>query len=159
MGKIFRWIGYASTLVGAILIIWACIGGCHHKCASVNNEKASVCCKHQPNAIAKTDSMQHSSCANAAVKKDSVNCKQQSSCTAASAKAESGCCKSHTCCSNACAMNANCCHKCNHGNLFSAANSFLLLAIALFIISKHCCCKKCCNENEGKCEPKEGKKE
>jgi hypothetical protein len=37
-------------------------------------------------------------------------------------------------------------------NLFSIANSFFLLAIALFILTKHCCCDKCCETDEGKKE-------
>jgi hypothetical protein len=38
----------------------------------------------------------------------------------------------------------------NHAvNYFTAANSFLLLAIALFIVTKHCCC---CDD---KCDKKE----
>jgi hypothetical protein len=37
-----------------------------------------------------------------------------------------------------------------HANYFVAANSFLLLAIALFMIAKTCCCKKCCEAKEEK---------
>jgi hypothetical protein len=43
-------------------------------------------------------------------------------------------------------------HGIEHGvNYFHIANSFLLLAIALFIVTKHCC--TCCSDE------KEGKKE
>jgi hypothetical protein len=39
----------------------------------------------------------------------------------------------------------------SHGAVyFHAANSFLLLSIALFIASKHCCCDKCTCEEEKK---------
>ena len=77
MCKIFRWMGYASTIVGVILIILAGVSGmCHQSCP---------------------------------VTMDSGGC---------------------------------------HANLFNAANSFLLLAIALFMITKHCCCKKCCEVKE-----------
>jgi hypothetical protein len=38
-----------------------------------------------------------------------------------------------------------------HGiNYFIAADSFLLLAIALFIATKHCCCDKCDCKDEKK---------
>jgi hypothetical protein len=39
---------------------------------------------------------------------------------------------------------------------FQVANSLLLLAIALFIATKQCCCDKCYTD---KCESKEEKKE
>lgn len=35
-------------------------------------------------------------------------------------------------------------------NYFHAANSFLLLAIALFIATKQCCCDKCACKEEKK---------
>jgi hypothetical protein len=37
-------------------------------------------------------------------------------------------------------------------NFLHAANSFILLAVALFIVTKHCCCN-CCETKE---EKKEG---
>ncbi len=45
-------------------------------------------------------------------------------------------------------------HGVEHGvNYVHIANSFLLLAIALFIVTKHCCCT-CCSDNKE--EKKEG---
>jgi len=75
--KVLRWIAFASTAVGAILIIFGCIGVIFHTC---------VCGFPHP------------------------------------------------------------------VNFFHAANSFILLAVALFIVTKHCCCK-CCETKE---EKKEG---
>ncbi len=55
----------------------------------------------------------------------------------------------HKCCSAAaCSMQPqNCCI--HHPGLFGAAISFLVLAIALFIISDHCCCG--CHDQKGGC--------
>jgi hypothetical protein len=42
-------------------------------------------------------------------------------------------------------------HGIEHGvNYFHVANSFLLLAIAMFIVTKHCC--TCCSDDKGKKE-------
>ncbi len=70
--KILRWIGYASTIVGVVLMIWAIIIAEFFKSCPPG-------------------SMMH-----------------------------------------------------HPMNLFGAANSFLLLAIALFILTKHCCGDGCC---------------
>jgi len=79
MCRAFRWIGYVSTAVGFIVLIFGIIGHC---------------CSH---------------------------------CTTAT----TGCCSMHD-------------------HLFDAANSFFLLAIALFFIATHCCCEKCCEKKEEK---------
>ncbi len=79
MCKILRWIGYASTGVGVIFIIWACV---------------SVICHLSSTAA--------------------------------------GCFIRHP------------------KNLFEVANSFLLLGIAMYLVTKHCYCEKCENEDKKK---------
>lgn len=143
MCKIIRWAGYLATLVGFVLIIWACFGSCcNHSCSRAIAKTDTVCCKH------------HSGSATGAAKADSVNCKHSTSL----AKTDTACCKDKPGCSVG-EMTSSGCHRYHHINLFEAAISFLVLAIALFIISKNCCCKKCCGDNECKCETKEEKKE
>ena len=55
----------------------------------------------------------------------------------------------HKCCSAAaCTIQPQNCYM-HHAGFFGAAISFLVLAIALFIISEHCCCG--CHDQKGGC--------
>jgi hypothetical protein len=149
MCRILRWTGYASTLIGAILIIMAIIGGfrCHHHYVHVH-----ACCN-----------MQQSGGNMAVVKSDSAICKQHSmSINTPMGKQDSAkCFKKQVMCANAAPMSCNGCQMYNHriGFHMGLAICFLLLAIALFMISNSCRCKKCCECKDGKCECKEEKKE
>jgi len=151
MCRILRWIGYASTIIGAILIIMAVIGGFNYHHHYVHAH-AQTCCN-----------MQHPGGNMAVAKSDSASCKQHSmSANAPMGKQDSvKCCKKQAMCSGAAPMICNCCQMYHHriGFHMGLAICFLLLAIALFMISKNCCCKKCCEDKEGKCESKEEKKE
>ena len=144
MCKILRWIGYAATAVGAILIIISVIGGfCHHGCthAQPHIEKCS---------------MHHSGCDKDVVKTDSISGSNKPCCSSAVAKTDSCCAKKETSCSPANSMNEKgCSMEHEHGSILELAISLLLLAMALFMISKKCCCK--CKD--GKCDCKEEKKE
>jgi hypothetical protein len=158
MNKFLRWVGYASTLVGAILLIWACFGAaCHSNCSTSHNSKAACVCKHQPAMASST-------------MKDSASCKKQQGCNSKTAKNDSAMCKSHHKCCGAQKDNAACGNQsqvCMNGgnnsmcwqkphqpNLLSFSFGFFLLAISLFMISKNCCC--CCNDKC--CESKESDK-
>ncbi len=133
MCKILRWIGYASTVIGAILIIMAIIGGFKYHC-HYNHSHMQTCSMEQPGgkmAVAKSDSVscnKHSMSADKPmVKQDTVKCyKKQAMCSAAAP------------------MMGNCCQMYHFriGFHMGLAICFLLLAIALFMICNNCCCKK-----------------
>lgn len=144
--KILRWIGYASTFVGAVLIIWAVVGGIHNCCHSHKADK-STC-----------SAMQHPNCTPGMAKMDTVNGKEHPKCCAASSKMDSAKCMKQSNCSMKCSKDEMCCsghrpfnggYRHHHVNLFNAAISFLVLAIALLMISNNCCCNsKCCDSKE-----------
>jgi hypothetical protein len=151
MCRILRWTGYASALIGALLIVMAIIGGFrfHHHYAHAHMQ---VCCNMQHHdggmSLAKSDSAsskQHSMSVNSPMgKQDSVKC-----------------CKSHVMCCNASPMNRNS-HQMYHyriGFHIGLAICFLLLAITLFMISNSCRCKRCREDIEAKGEHIEEKKE
>ena len=147
MCRILRWTGYASTLIGAILIVMAIIGGFryhHHYVHACYN-------------------MQQSGGNMAVAKSDSSSCKHHSmSANAPMGKQDSAkCCKQQVMCGNAAPMICNGCQMYNHriGFHMGLAICFLLLAMALFMISNSCRCKRCCECKDGKCECKEEKKE
>ena len=145
MSRILRWTGYALTLFGAILIIMAIVGGFrynHHYCHS----HVQTCCNMQPGGN------------KAVTKNDSASCKQHS--MDMSKQDSTKCCKKQVMpCPAGAPMTCNSCQiSLQHvGFHLGLAISFLLLAIALFIISNNCCCKKCCED--GKCNCNEEKKE
>ncbi len=173
MCRIIRWIGYASTVIGAVLIILAIIGGFkfHHHyvhehvmmCTSMQHHEGTMSeVKGEPGSCKKQAMM---------TKKDSASCKQSSM----EAKKDSVGSKQNSmvakpCCEKCCKMQAMCCSAsapavCSFCRMHHAlisfhiglAMCFLLLAIALFMISNSCRCKKC--RDDRKCECKEDKKE
>ena len=136
MCRILRWIGYACTLVGTVLIVMAIIGGCkyHHHFV---HEHAMACSNMQhPGggmAVSKTDSGSMKNCM--MVKQDSAKC----------------CNKQATCCAAAPMICQSC--QMHHARIsfhIGLAICFLLLAIVLITISNSCRCKKCCESKEGK---------
>ncbi len=149
MCRILRWTGYVSTLVGAILIILTIIGAFRYHHHYVH---AHACCN-----------MQQADGNMAVAKSDSASCKQHSmGANAPMGKQDSAkCCKKQVMCANAAPMICNGCQMYHHriGFHMGLAVCFLLLAIALLMISNSCRCKKCCECGEGKCECKEEKKE
>ncbi len=145
MCRILRWIGYASTLVGAVLIVMAIIGGCkfHHHFVHEHGMAYS--------------NMQHPGCGMAVAKTDSGSMKHSMMVKQDSAK----CCKNQAMC---CAAAPAICQSCqmHHARIsfnIGLAICFLLLAIVLIMISNSCRCKKCCESKEGKSEFKKEKKE
>jgi hypothetical protein len=146
MCRILRWVGYASTAIGAILIIMAIVGGLrfhHHYC----NAHMQTCMN-----------MEHPGGDKAVAKMDSASCKQHSM---MGKQDSTKCCKKQAMCSMAAPMMCNSCqmHHARIGFHLGLAICFLLLAIALFMICNNCCCKKCCGDKECKCETKDEKKE
>lgn len=142
MHKILRWIGYAATAVGAILIIWFVISGlCHNRCTPPppHMEKMEKGGMHEP-------------CCNKDIAKaDSAACKHEEH---GKAMADTS---KHKCCAHPVIMKEKICvvEPPRQLNLLQLAISLFLLAIALFIINKQCCCG-CHN---GKCDCKDDKKE
>ncbi len=152
MCRIIRWIGYASTVIGAILIIIAIVGGFNYHHHFMQSHMPVVCCN-----------MQHSGGNMTMSKTDSASCKQHSmSSNMPMGKQDSvkSCKKQMMCCASV-PMVCMTCQMYHHriGFHMGLAICFLLLAIALFMISNHCCCKHCCECKDGKCECKEEKKE
>lgn len=147
MCRILRWTGYASTLIGAILIIITIIGGFsfHHHYVHAH---AKVCC-----------TMQQPTGDMAVVVSDSASVKHHSmTVTATMGKQDSSkCCKKQAMCCNAAPMMCHGCQMYHHriGFHMGLAICFLLLAIALFTISNRCRCKKCTESREGNEEKKE----
>jgi hypothetical protein len=138
MGKILRWIGYALTTVGAILIILSVIGGfCHQKCAYSHTKKEKYCVQHKASCdkdVAKTDSACYKHQEHAVAKADSTI--KKPCCTRHDAMKEKSCTMEH-----------------RQGNPLELAIALFLLSISLFMISKNCCCK------DSHCDCKEEKKE
>ncbi len=149
MCRILRWTGYASALIGAILIIMAIIGGFRFHHHYVHAQVQDCCMMHHGGsmAVAKVDSTtthQHSMMANSAIgKEDSVNC-----------------CKNQPKCYMAAHMSHNSHQMYKHriGFHVGLAICFLFLAITLFMISNSCRCKRCREDREGKGEQIEDKK-
>jgi hypothetical protein len=102
----------------------------------------------QNSAVKDTTSCKHHAMSPTGMKMDSAGMKMDSSS-----------CKHEQICAAGAGMSATCCPMHQHGCLFLAAISFLVLAIALILISNSCCCCKCCNCKECNCETKEEKKE
>jgi carbon starvation protein CstA len=152
MCRIIRWIGYASTVIGAILIIMAIVGGFRYHHHFMHSHMPEVCCN-----------MQHSRGNMEMSKTDSASCKQHSiSANMPMGKQDSvKSCKKQMMCYTSTPMACITCQMYHHriGFHMGLAISFLLLAIALFMISSHCRCKHCCECKDGKCECKEEKKE
>ncbi len=153
MCRILRWIGYASTLIGAILIIMAIIGGFRYHHHYVHAHVPVACYNMQQPGGDMT-----------VTKKDSASCKQHSMIVNATMGKQDSAkyCKKQAMYSTAAPMMiCNSCQMYHHriGFHLGLAICFLLLAISLFMISNSCRCKKCCEYREGKCEGKEEKKE
>jgi hypothetical protein len=138
MSKILRWTGYATTTVGAILIILYVIGGlCYHKSSYPHPQKEKCCVQHKVSCdkdVAKTDSACYKHQEHAVAMADSAM--QKPCCTRHEAMSEKSCTMEH-----------------RQGNPLELAIALFLLSISLFMISKHCCCK------DSHCDCKEEKKE
>jgi hypothetical protein len=157
MCRILRWVGYVSTAIGAILIIMAIIGGFRFHHHFMHEHMQTTC------------TMQHHDNEMTGAKADSGKCKQHEmmgkDTTKCCKKAMmgKGCCKKQAmmCSPMAAPMMCQGCQMFHHRIAFhmGLAICFLLLAIALFMICKHCHCKHCCECKDGKCECKEEKKE
>jgi hypothetical protein len=144
--KIIRWIGYAVTAIAAILIIMSVIGGfCHHGCGHMKAPQEKSCVQHQQSTMDST-------------KVDTACCKHNAHAMAMmDSSKQKPCCATHeNMKSEGCPMMHEGCPMGHHrGNPLLLAISLLLLAIALFSISKNCCCKKYCDCSDGKCDCKE----
>jgi hypothetical protein len=172
MCRFLKWVGYVSTAIGAILIIMAIIGGFryHHHFMHGHMQGCSIMQHPGGDMAAKGDS---ASCKHAMMGKDTTKCSKHSM----MGKDTTKCCKhsmmgkqdstksckkqAMMCSASAPMMMGNCCQMYQHriGFHMGLAICFLLLAIALFMICKHCHCKHCCDDKECKCETKEEKKE
>jgi hypothetical protein len=131
MSKILRWTGYASTFIGALLIIMAIIGGFRYHHQSIHPNSQAGC------------NMQHCCCGMMAVKGDSSNYKMHAMIAVAPMGKQDStkCCKKQTMCcmakTAAAPMKSNSYQMQHHriGFHMGLAICFLLLAIALFMIS------------------------
>jgi len=160
MCKILRWTGYASTLIGAIFIIMSIIGGFRYHHHYIQAHAQTFC------------NMQHAGGNMAVVVSDSVRCKQHSvtvtgtrgkqdsvkyaiTVTGTMGKQDSGrCCKKQPVYLTTAPMICHGCRMYHHriGFHMGLAMCFLLLAIALFMISNSCCRNKNRENNEEKKE-------
>ena len=160
MCKILRWTGYVSTLIGAIFIIMSIIGGFRYHHHYIQAHAQTFC------------NMQHAGGNMAVVVSDSVRCKQHSvtvtgtrgkqdsvkyaiTVTGTMGKQDSGrCCKKQPVYLTTAPMICHGCRMYHHriGFHMGLAMCFLLLAIALFMISNSCCRNKNRENNEEKKE-------
>ncbi len=179
MNKILRWIAYAIVAISAILIIWSLVASCfHHSYYHEMNKKEMGYMKHHPRCVgdsAKMDSIHckyHEQYGHQMAKKEMGYMKHHPKCVGDSAKMDSIHCKYHEHyghqMAKQCPVAGECharyshmekwgprdqcsCHMHHSYNLMNIASTLLLLAIALLIISRNCCCN-CKNGTEDKKE-------